>query len=151
MILSEQIARLIEDMLTEQGGTLEIGRNELASKMGCVPSQINYVITSRFTPQKGYIVETRRGGGGYMRISRVQFDKNSYLMQFYNAIGDSIDYESSKVFIRHLTKNNIITPREEQLILAPLSESALTDVRREDRDKMRAVMLKAVVLKLATM
>ena len=138
-------------MLTEQGGTLEIGRNELASKMGCVPSQINYVITSRFTPQKGYIVETRRGGGGYMRISRVQFDKNSYLMQFYNAIGDSIDYESSKVFIRHLTKNNIITPREEQLILAPLSESALTDVRREDRDKMRAVMLKAVVLKLATM
>lgn len=151
MILSEQIARLIEDMLTEQGGTLEIGRNELASKMGCVPSQINYVITSRFTPQKGYIVETRRGGGGYMRISRVQFDKNSYLMQFYNAIGDSIDYESSKVFIRHLTKNNIITPREEQLILAPLSENALTDVRREDRDKMRAVMLKAVVLKLATM
>ncbi|MDD6313005.1 MAG: CtsR family transcriptional regulator [Firmicutes bacterium] len=151
MILSEQIARLIEDMLTEQGGTLEIGRNELASKMGCVPSQINYVITSRFTPQKGYIVETRRGGGGYMRISRVQFDKNSYLMQFYNAVGDSIDYESSKVFIRHLTKNNIITPREEQLILAPLSESALTDVRREDRDKMRAVMLKAVVLKLATM
>lgn len=151
MILSEQIARLIEDMLTEQGGTLEIGRNELASKMGCVPSQINYVITSRFTPQKGYIVETRRGGGGYMRISRVQFDKNSYLMQFYNAVGDSIDYESSKVFIRHLTKNNIITPREEQLILAPLSENALTDVRREDRDKMRAVMLKAVVLKLATM
>lgn len=151
MILSEQIARLIEDMLTEQGGTLEIGRNELASKMGCVPSQINYVITSRFTPQKGYIVETRRGGGGYMRISRVQFDKNSYLMQFYNAVGDSIDYESSKVFIRHLTKNNIISPREEQLILAPLSENALTDVRREDRDKMRAVMLKAVVLKLATM
>ena len=64
MRISDIVARYIIDMLEENNGDAEIRRNELAETLGCVPSQINYVITSRFTPEHGYIVESRRGGGG---------------------------------------------------------------------------------------
>lgn len=74
MNLSNNIAGIIMDML-ERDGYTEIQRNELAQTLGCVPSQINYVISSRFTPEQGYIVESRRGGGGYIRISRVKLDR----------------------------------------------------------------------------
>ena len=71
MLISDNIARLIEKMLDDGGGFAELKRNDLASQLGCVPSQINYVITSRFTPERGYITESRRGGGGYIKIVRV--------------------------------------------------------------------------------
>jgi transcriptional regulator CtsR len=76
MMLSDVIAQMIEEMLTAEGGSLELRRNDLAERVGCVPSQINYVITSRFTPERGYIIESRRGGGGYIRITKKAFDKN---------------------------------------------------------------------------
>lgn len=148
MVLSEKIARLIEAMLEEQGGTLEIGRNELATRMGCVPSQINYVITSRFTPQKGYIVESRRGGGGFVRITKVRFDRNSYLMHFYHAVGDSLDGTTAKVFLLQLTSDGILSPKEATVLSAALSDDALTLIRREDRDPVRARIFKTVILKL---
>ena len=72
MLISDNIARLIEKMLDDGGGFAELKRNDLASQLGCVPSQINYVITSRFTPERGYITESRRGGGGYIKIVRVK-------------------------------------------------------------------------------
>ena len=148
MVLSEKIARLIEAMLEEQGGTLEIGRNELATRMGCVPSQINYVITSRFTPQKGYIVESRRGGGGFVRITKVRFDRNSYLMHFYHAVGDSLDGTTAKVFLLQLTSDGILSPKEATVLSAALSDDALMLIRREDRDPVRARIFKTVILKL---
>ena len=70
MLISDAIAKLIEQMINEGQGAAEIKRNDLAGQLGCVPSQINYVITSRFTPERGYIIESRRGGGGYIRIIR---------------------------------------------------------------------------------
>ena len=72
MKVTDMIAAAILAALESQDGTAEIQRNELASRLGCVPSQISYVITSRFTPEQGYVVESRRGGGGYIRISRVR-------------------------------------------------------------------------------
>ncbi|MBR5446913.1 MAG: CtsR family transcriptional regulator, partial [Clostridia bacterium] len=83
MLISDYIASVIEEMLNEGGGTTEVKRNDLASRLGCVPSQINYVITSRFTPEKGYIIESKRGGGGYIRIVSAQMTKNEYLMHFF--------------------------------------------------------------------
>ncbi|MGN0508698.1 MAG: CtsR family transcriptional regulator, partial [Ruminococcus sp.] len=77
MRMSDLVAEYIMQMLDEQNGSAEIQRNELAGNLGCVPSQINYVITSRFTPEQGYIVESRRGGGGYIRISRVKMDRGT--------------------------------------------------------------------------
>ena len=80
MRLSDLIAAEINKMLDEQNGIAEIQRNDFASQIGCVPSQINYVLSSRFIPEHGYIVESRRGGGGYIRITRVKLDKSSALM-----------------------------------------------------------------------
>ena len=74
MLLSDTIASFIDQMLNDCGGTLEIKRNDLAKKLGCVPSQINYVVASRFTPERGYLIESRRGGGGYIRIVRREID-----------------------------------------------------------------------------
>ncbi|MEA4831696.1 Transcriptional regulator CtsR [bioreactor metagenome] len=151
MILSEQIARLIEEMLNDSDGTLEIGRNELATRMGCVPSQINYVITSRFTPQKGYIVESRRGGGGFIRITRVHLDKAQYLMHVYSAVGDSIEYDEARAFILHLMQDEIITEREAALLLSVMSERAMDTLQKETRSSVRACVLRSVILRLAAM
>lgn len=148
MVLSEKIARLIESLLDENDGTLEIGRNELATRMGCVPSQINYVITSRFTPQKGYIVESRRGGGGFVRITKVKFDRNSYLMHFFHAVGDSIDPATAEVFALQLAANMIISPTEAKIIIASVSDAALEDLPRALRNTVRASIFKAIILKL---
>ena len=85
MSLSSQITGMILEMLGN-GGTVEIQRNELAQTVGCVPSQINYVIASRFTPEQGYIVESRRGGGGYIRIRRAAMEPNQKVMHAVNAV-----------------------------------------------------------------
>ena len=89
--MTEQIAAIIEKMLAENGGELELQRNKLASRVGCVPSQINYVITSRFSPKRGYIVESRRGGGGFVKITKVSFDgTDAMLMHTLAVIGDDM-------------------------------------------------------------
>ena len=76
MKMSDIVASYIMKILDESDGNAEIQRNELAGELGCVPSQINYVITSRFTPEQGYMVESKRGGGGYIKITRIKMDRN---------------------------------------------------------------------------
>ena len=102
MRMSDLVARHILEMLEEQDGNAEIRRNELASVLGCVPSQINYVITSRFTPEQGYIVESRRGGGGYIRITRVKMDKSTAIMHIVNSIGTTLDKATAEVMIKNM-------------------------------------------------
>lgn len=116
MLISDNIERLIEKMLDDGGGLAELRRNDLASQLGCVPSQINYVITSRFTPERGYITESRRGGGGYIRIVRVNMTGNEYLMHFFQAIGDSVDEKEARAYLINLRDNGLITDREARLI-----------------------------------
>ena len=115
MILSDHIARLIEEMLEEGGGSTEVRRNDLAAKIGCVPSQINYVITSRFTPERGYVTESRRGGGGYIRIVRIKMTKNEYLMHFFQAIGQTLDEAEAKAYLKNLIEHGIMTEREARI------------------------------------
>ena len=146
MLISDLVAKMISDMLEQNDGTLEIGRNELASRAGCVPSQINYVITSRFTPERGYIVESRRGGGGYLKITRVKMDKNTYLMHFYNAVGQSLDSDTAKAFIINLFDKDIITKREAALMNILLSDSSLEKAGREEKNKIRADLFKNAIL-----
>ena len=82
MGISDLIANFLQDCLDESGdGVLEIQRGELAQRFNCVPSQINYVMSTRFSPERGYIVESRRGGNGYIRITRVQVDRETLLMR----------------------------------------------------------------------
>ena len=105
MLLSEHIAKLIEEMIEEGEGSTNVRRNDLAQRLGCVPSQVSYVISSRFTPERGYITESRRGGGGYIRIVRVPMSKDEYLMHFFQAIGTSLSENEAKAYVRNLLEN----------------------------------------------
>ena len=102
MLLSEHIAKLIEQMLDEGDGTASVKRNDLAAQLGCVPSQVSYVISSRFTPERGYYTESRRGGGGYIRIVRVPMSRNQYLAHFFCAIGSAISEKEARAYFEQL-------------------------------------------------
>ncbi|MBR4296481.1 MAG: CtsR family transcriptional regulator [Clostridia bacterium] len=147
-MLADNIARLIEQMLDEEGGSLELRRNEMATKLGCVPSQISYVITSRFTPERGYIIESRRGGGGCIKIVRKQMHKNEYLMHFFYAIGDSIDENETAAYLKNLLGNSIITEREYAMMYNALSTAALASIPASFREKVRADIFRHIILAL---
>jgi len=147
-MLTDHIARLIEQMLEESGGALELRRNEMAQELGCVPSQISYVITSRFTPERGYLIESRRGGGGHIRIVRKQMHKNEYLMHFFHAIGNKIQEREALAYLGNLTDNDVITKREAALLGNALSTTALQDIAPEDKGRVRASIFKRVLISL---
>lgn len=148
MLISDHIARLLERMLESNGGILEIKRNDLAEQLGCVPSQINYVITSRFTPEQGYIIESKRGGGGYIRIVRKAMHRDEYLMHFFSAIGEDLGEQEANVFLDNLYGQNIISESERRLLAAVLSTSALTNIPREIRNNVRADIMRHILLAL---
>lgn len=148
MRISDLVAQYIIDMLEENNGGAEIRRNELAETIGCVPSQINYVITSRFTPEQGYIVESRRGGGGYIKITRVQMDKRSAVMHLINSIGESIDTRSATGIIKELLTRNLITLPTAKLLTSAISDRPYQSIPTEYRDTIRAAVLKNMLLTL---
>lgn len=147
MSLSNQITRILLEMLEGDGST-EIQRNELAQTLGCVPSQINYVISSRFTPEHGYIVESRRGGGGYIKITRVQLDRPSLIMHTVNCIGDSIDSAACRANVMNLLDSRAISAPAANLILAATGENSLRTLPSPLRERVRASILKQMLLTL---
>lgn len=146
MGLADLIARFIADGLEGSDGTLELSRGSLAERFGCVPSQINYVLTTRFTPEHGYIVETRRGGGGYIRVTRVRFPRETLLMHTVNAVGDRLDARSSAAFLQNLS--GILGGEIVRVIAAACSENALRSVPAALRDETRAQIFKQCLLQL---
>lgn len=148
MLISDAIATFIEEMLNGCGGTLEIKRNDLAKRLGCVPSQINYVVASRFTPERGYIIESRRGGGGYMRIVRKSVDIDEVPQQAFSAVGDTLSECAMNSVLDTLYAADLITAREKKFIRASLSSSALGTLIREDREKTRAMAFRSFLLSL---
>ena len=146
MILSDHIASLIEEMLKEGGGSAEVKRNDLAAKIGCVPSQINYVITSRFTPEKGYVIESRRGGGGYIRITRLIMDHSSAIMHIVNSIGDSLDPMSARVLIENCLQSEIIDLDKARIMYAAMSNNVMSNIPTDKRNMVRAALLKEMLL-----
>ena len=147
-MLTDTIAKLIEEMLEESGGALELQRNELAGRLGCVPSLISYVITSRFTPERGYIIESRRGGGGCIRIVKKKMQRNEYLMHFFYAIGDHIGERETAAYLQNLLGNELITEREARMISAATSESALGEIPLTVRDRIRAHIFRHIILSI---
>ena len=148
MLISDIIANMIEDLLEEQGGTLEIGRNELASKVACVPSQINYVITSRFTPEKGYVIESRRGGGGYLRIIKKNVADDAHLMHVFASVGRSIDEGSARAICRSLYENGLLDESGFKLSAAALSAGALAYVPAQYKNIVRADIFRQILMSL---
>lgn len=149
MRMSDMVAQYILDMLKQQNGNAEIQRNELAGTLGCVPSQINYVITSRFTPEQGYIVESRRGGGGYIRITRIKMDKQNAIMHIVNSIGKTLDNSSAEIMINNMLLQSIINEETAKLMLSALSERCFADVPQSYRDYLRAAIFKNMLLTIA--
>ncbi len=145
MRLSDVLTEYIMEML-EAEGNAEIRRRELADHFGCVPSQINYVLTSRFTPEQGYVVESRRGGGGYIRITRIKTDKNTALMHIINSIGQELDNITAQVMIKNLLSSSIINEEAAKIMLAATSERSLSAIPTAVRDKTRAIMYKNMLL-----
>ena len=151
MKMSDIVAGYILKMLDESDGNAEIQRNELANVLGCVPSQINYVITSRFTPEQGYIVESRRGGGGYIRITRVTADRRVAIMHIVNSIGSRISAASARTIIDNMALQGMISEYDNLLILSALSDKAYSSVPQENRDVLRASILKNMLMTIVVM
>ena len=144
------MAKYIMQLLNEADGTAEIQRNELANVLGCVPSQINYVITSRFTPEQGYHVESRRGGGGYIRITRRQLSKSDVVMHIINAVGDSLDGGTARAMTENMLQNGVIDSDAASLLQAAASDKSLSLIPREFRDAVRASIYKNMLLVVKT-
>lgn len=146
MGISDLIASFIRDSLEDADGVLELQRSDLAERFHCVPSQINYVMSTRFSPENGYIVESRRGGGGYIRITRVQVDRPTLLMSVINSIGGAIDRQSAEAIVRNLADADAISGETAGLLLAALSDTALRSVPAERRGALRADLMRQMLI-----
>jgi transcriptional regulator CtsR len=133
-------------LLNEDNGRAEIQRNELANALGCVPSQINYVLTSRFTPEQGYIVESRRGGGGYIRITRIQMDCSCAVMHIVNSIGFSLDNATAQAMLNNLVQREILELPAAKLMAAAISDQSYYSIPQEHRDELRAAIFKNMLM-----
>jgi transcriptional regulator CtsR len=120
----------------------------MAGRLGCVPSQISYVLTSRFTPERGYLIESRRGGGGYIRIVRKKMHRDAYLMHFFYAVGDALDEQEGRAYVQNLLDNGLISEREAGLILSAIGDSALAPLTPEGKRTLRANIFKHILLSL---
>ncbi len=148
--LSDVIENFIKQLIDDTDGTVEIQRNELAGMFNCVPSQINYVIDTRFSSERGYFVESRRGGGGHIRIRRVTIDRPSgYIMHIINSIGDALSQQSAEVFINNFVDYDVISAREALLFKSATSNKTLSNIPVAQRDALRAMILKRMLLSLA--
>lgn len=146
MGVTDRIEAFINELIRQQDDEnewLEIGRNDLANVFGCVPSQINYVISTRFSPEKGYIVESRRGGGGCIKIRRVYgMDTIDDIMM---RIGGSINADGARSVIKYLYENNVIDKKSGEIMLAVTNDSSIP-AENSERDKIRAAILKNALI-----
>ncbi len=149
MRLSDIISQRIIEMLDYSAeNTAEIQRNELAELIGCVPSQINYVLSSRFTPEQGYIIESRRGGGGYIKITRISLSKSSAIMHIINSMGSQVDLSTARIIIENCIHSELISREAALLMEAALSGNVFRNIPNEFRASVRAAMLKQMFLSL---
>lgn len=147
MGISDLIASFLQQSLEESGdGVLEVQRNDLAQRFNCVPSQINYVMSTRFSPERGYIVESRRGGNGYIRITRVQVDRQTLLMHVINSLGGEIDLPSARAILGNLVQAGALEEEIARTLLAVIGDKALAAVPRELRGQVRAAILKNALI-----
>lgn len=132
------ITALLED---EESNCIDIKRNELAGIFNCVPSQINYVISTRFSPQRGYAVESKRGGGGYLRIRRISSPDNSPIRTVIENLGSSVSASDAEAYIKWLVRNNSIDEKNAALMLAAISDRSL-NITQPAKDILRSGILR---------
>ena len=149
MPLTDSIEQFIKGMMSESQSELELRRNELAEYFGCAPSQINYVLATRFSPRHGYVIESRRGGSGYVRIIRIMNDgdQSPFIMALIGHIDERLSLQSAQAMIAALTERNVITASEAQIIYAAVSDTAI-NLPVNSKDVLRASIMQSMLVAL---
>lgn len=147
MRMSDMIEEFIKELFTEEEDYIEIQRNDLAEHFNCVPSQINYVISTRFKPSQGYYVESKRGGGGHIKITKVNITKSNYFMHIINSIQDSLTGQEVDIFISNFLSYQMITETEAKLLKVATSDNVLR-LSQPTRDEIRATIFKNMLINL---
>ena len=144
--LSDIIETFIKEMFKATDEEIVcIQRNELADQFRCAPSQINYVLTTRFTYERGYLIESKRGGGGHIAIKQLNINSSNMREQLINqSIGKAITYHNAVALIDDLLEANIIEDKQYDLMKIAINDRSL--ISAEDRNKIRADILKAMIM-----
>ncbi|EPY6473018.1 CtsR family transcriptional regulator [Clostridium sporogenes] len=151
MIFVARLSDIIEDFIKEMfqennESELQIKRNELANYFSCAPSQINYVLTTRFTEDKGYYIESKRGGGGCIIIRRIEFTNNKNLKELIvDRIGNSITYDNAMNIIDGLVEMAVITEREAIIMKIAINDRVLGNIDTS-KNMLRANILKNIIM-----
>lgn len=143
MTISDLIEQLLNEMISSSDGSVEIRRNILANQLNCVPSQINYVIKTRFTPERGYHIESRRGGGGSVTIRRVETGFDNFIAYLINSVGASLDYPTANAYLTRLMEASLITKREASIMAAALSDKSILSGQKNEA---RAILFKNMLI-----
>lgn len=151
MRLSDSIETFIKAMMQEEQEEIELKRNELAEYFHCAPSQINYVLSTRFSPDNGYVTSSQRGGGGYIRIVRIRRSGNDHLAYLLSQrIGNALDEATAAVLCRQLAERQIVTTDEANTMFSALSSQALSvPIPQDIKDILRAKIMKSMLLSIA--
>ena len=147
MRISDVIEEFIKEMFSANDASIEIQRNDLAQYFNCVPSQINYVISTRFKPSQGYYVESKRGGGGHIKITKINITKSNYLMHIINSIENKITAQEVDIFISNFLLEGIISEKEAKLLKVATNDNVLT-VPQNLKDSLRANIFKNMLINL---
>lgn len=147
MRMSDMIEEFIKELFSEEDSIVEIQRNDLAQQFNCVPSQINYVIQTRFKPSQGYYVESRRGGGGNIKIRKINITKSNYFMHIINSIEDCLTNQEVDIFISNFLSYQMITETEAKLLKVATSDNVLK-LPQPTRDEIRAKIFKNMLVNL---
>lgn len=146
MRMSDMIEEFIKELFDDEN-IVEIQRNDLAQKFNCVPSQINYVISTRFKPSQGYYVESKRGGGGNIKIKKINITKSNYFMHIINNVGESITAQEVDIFISNFLSYQMINETEAKLLKVATSDNVLK-LPLHTKDEVRARIFKNMLLNL---
>lgn len=140
--LSQDIEKYLKALLNDaEGGVLIVQRSVLSEKFCCVPSQINYVLQTRFTPSNGYVVETRRGGGGYVRIQAIPLDGDSDLRPLMEASGKSLTESQAEGILTYLVEEKALPAEVGTMLSAIMKERVLQSMRHTPANEMRAQLM----------
>lgn len=148
--LSDLIEKMIKDLIEANQGSIEITRGELAARVNCVPSQITYVLSTRFTNGQGYFVESRRGGGGWIRIQRIahQSDKSIQLMHVLQSLDLPLSQQALEVYLRNFVQFQILEQDLARLIFSAISDNSLSAICPKDRDQVRTNIFKNMLIQI---
>lgn len=148
-ILSDNIEEFIKSLLGEYDKIVDLQRNELADYFSCAPSQINYVLATRFSPEKGYLIESRRGGGGYIRLVRINPAKQEHLSQLISSkLGeDKISEKDAETLVGNLLTMGFLDPKTAKVLFAVVSNKAI-NIPSGIKDRIRASILKEALTAL---